>query len=113
VRKRAAPKHLSADSRRVWRRVADDFDLWQEDAALLTLTAAMEARDRCEQAREQLATEGLTVATGAGGLKPHPAAGIERDNRLAMVRCLRELSLDGGDAGYESARPPRVGSGRS
>ena len=110
TRKPAAPKHLSASSRRIWRKIADDFDLYGEDAAMVTLTLAMEARDRCEQARELIANEGMTVPTGAGGLKPHPAVGIERDARLACIRCLRELSLDSGD-GYEGSRPPRIGSG--
>jgi phage terminase small subunit len=109
----ATPKHLSRSSKAVWRSLVEDYDLDDEPHALLTLTAALESRDRCEQARQQIAREGLTVPTGVGGLKPHPAVGIERDARLAMVRCLRELALDGELGGYESARPPRVGGARS
>lgn len=94
----------------MWKRIAEDFDLWGDDAALLVLNAAMEARDRCEQARQEVAKAGLTVPTGAGGVKPHPAVAIERDARLSMIRALRELSLD---SDYESARPPRIGGGMS
>jgi hypothetical protein len=44
-------------------------------------------------------------------VKMHPAVAVERDARLAAVR-LRELRLDGEPGGYESARPPRIGTGR-
>ena len=39
------------------------------------------------------------MVSGGQGLRgPHPCVGIERDNRLAVTRLLRELDLDA-DAG--------------
>jgi P27 family predicted phage terminase small subunit len=107
---RRAPSHLTSSSKKIWRQLAEEYQLHDEPAAILVLTAAMEARDRMEQARREVAEHGMTVPTGAGGVKPAPAVGIERDARIAMVRCLRELSL-GVAEGYESARPPRTGTG--
>jgi len=107
-----SPKHLSKPQKQLFRQIVDDFGLEGDSAALTTLRLACEALDRCEEARLLLAKEGLTVETDLGGTKTHPAVAIERDSRLAAVRCLRELSLDGGAGGYESARPPRIGTGR-
>ncbi len=90
-----APAHLSPSSRKLWRRIADDyFSGAGEDAALLVLTAGMEARDRCAQAREIVDREGMVVPTGTGSVKPHPAIHIERDARLQLIRAMRELGLD-------------------
>ena len=110
-RKPAAPRHLSAESKRIWRKIAADFDLYDDDSAMVTLRLAMEARDRCEQARQRLARDGIVAKDRFGQLRAHPAVAIERDARIACIRCLRELSLDGSEAGYESARPPRIGTG--
>ena len=110
-RRPTAPRHLSVESKRIWRRIAADFDLWDDDAAMTTLNLALEARDRCEEARKILAREGLVVLNRFKESRAHPMIAVERDSRIACVRCLRELSLDGSDAGYESSRPPRIGSG--
>jgi P27 family predicted phage terminase small subunit len=117
VKKPKPPVHLSAAAKAVWRSVAEDYDLASEPHALLVLSAGLEAHDRKEQARKELARDGLSVATESGSLKSHPAIAVERDSRLAMVRCFRELSLDAGEVfgggGYEQSRPPRVGGGHS
>ena len=42
-------------------------------------------------------------------MRPHPCAGIKRDNRLAVARLLRELDLDA-DAG--TAGPPAIFANR-
>ena len=55
---------------------------------------------------EPSASDAGTVGSGGadscraakGFVRPHPCAGIERDNRLAVTRLLRELDLDA-DAG--------------
>jgi P27 family predicted phage terminase small subunit len=115
-KKPKAPAHLSPAAKKVWRSVVEDYDLAAEPHALLVLTAGLEAFDRKEQARKELALDGLSIPTESGSLKSHPAIAVERDSRLAMVRCFRELSLDAGEGlagGYEAARPPRVGGGHS
>jgi hypothetical protein len=55
--------------------------------------------DRCQDAREVIAREGLTTATRDGGLKTHPACRVERDARLAFARLMRALDLDNGSSG--------------
>lgn len=91
-RKHKIPQHLRPETRAWWRTVAADFVLEQHHLRLLTL--AGEAYDRCGEAREILAKDGLTIATGDGSSKAHPAVNIERDSRLAFARLLRELDLD-------------------
>lgn len=103
------PQHLRPETRRWWRSVTADFRLEQHHIRLLTL--ACEAFDRCAEAREILAKDGLTIATGDGGLKAHPAVGIERDSRLAVARLIRELDLDCEPPG-EGRRPPALPSNR-
>lgn len=111
ARKPAPPKHLTAASRRVWARVAEDYELFDEVHALQLLTHALEAHERCDQARELIQKEGIVVVMPSGAVKAHPAVGIERDSRLACARLWRELSLDGSPGGYDASRPPRVGGG--
>jgi P27 family predicted phage terminase small subunit len=90
-----APSHLSPTSRKLWRRIADDYFSGQgEDTALLVLTAMLEAKDRCDQARVIIEAEGLVVPTGTGSVKPHPAVNIEKEARLQLIRAARELGLD-------------------
>src|SRR5690606_12109438 len=87
-----APSHLRPATADWWRSVHKDYVLEQHHVRLLTLAA--EAWDRCAEAREAVAKDGLTVSTKDGGLKAHPAIGIERDCRLAFARLIRELDLD-------------------
>jgi phage terminase small subunit len=68
-----------------------DYALEPHHDRLLQLAA--EAWDRCQQARQVLATDGLFVESRQG-LKPHPAVAIERDSRLAFARLIAQLSLD-------------------
>jgi P27 family predicted phage terminase small subunit len=102
-----APRHLKAATRRWWLAVVTDWTLEEHHVRLLT--AAAEAWDRKEQAREQIAREGLTVPTKEGGARLHPAVRVETDARLAFARLLRELDLDVIPPA-ESKRPPALRS---
>jgi phage terminase small subunit len=104
------PEHLSAQMQQWWSAVVRDYDL--EAHHLRLLEAAADAWDRMTAARALLLDEGLTV-TGAQGPKPHPAANIERDSRIAFARLVRELDLDC-EAPRELAgwRPPALRSNR-
>lgn len=79
-------------------------DYTLERPHLVLLQAALEAWDRCQQARALIDAEGIVVA-GRSGPKAHPAVAIERDSRLATVRALRELDLEGEP--LPDPRPPR------
>jgi P27 family predicted phage terminase small subunit len=103
----AAPRHLSATTRKWWRSVVSRWDLEDHHVRLLTLAA--EAWDRGEQARDLVAREGLTVPTRDGGAKLHPAVRVETDCRLGFARLIRELDLDL-DPPAEARRPPTLRS---
>jgi len=104
-----APPHLKPDTRKWWVSVHDDYALEPHHTRLLTL--AGEAWDRCQQAREAVDSDGITVKTADGGLKAHPAIAIERDARLAFARLIRELDLDV-DPPTSARRAPALGSNR-
>lgn len=100
-----APSHLSESTRTWWDALTSEFML--EDHHLRLLTLAAEAWDRCQQAREILAREGLTFSDRYGSPRTRPEIAIERDSRLAFCRCLRELNLD--VAPPPEVRIPRAG----
>ena len=89
----APPSHLTAATAAWWTQVTTDYAL--ESHHLKMLTLACEAFDRATEARELLAKEGIVVEDRFGAPRPHPAVSIERDARLAFVRIVRELDLDG------------------
>ena len=85
------PAHLAPETRAWMAGIQRDYQLFSHHLRLLQL--AGESWDRCQQAREALAKDGLFV-DGNSGLKPHPAVAIERDARLAFARLIAQLSLD-------------------
>ena len=86
------PRHLRKATKAWFRRVTGEYELDEHHVKLLIL--ACEAWDRCQQARERIDADGLTVADRFGQIKAHPCAAIERDSRIAFARLLRELGLD-------------------
>ena len=108
AKKLKAPDHLAPDTAAWWLSVHEDYELEPHHVRLLTLAA--EAFDRCQQAREAIAAQGMTIPTGDGGLKAHPAVAIERDARLAFARLVRELDLD--VEAPSDRRPPGLRSNR-
>ena len=87
-----APAHLRSDTRAWWQSVLQDYDLAEHHVRLLTMAA--EAWDRCHEAREILAEDGIVIGGREGGARPHPAIAIERDSLLAFARLIAQLSLD-------------------
>jgi P27 family predicted phage terminase small subunit len=87
-----APPYLRASTRRWWVNVVSRWQLEEHHIRLLTLAA--ESWDRCQQARETIAREGLMCPTKAGAPRLHPAARVEADARIAFTRLIRELDLD-------------------
>ncbi len=99
----SAPAHLKTAGRDLWAGVLRGYAL-DESHQRAILSAACEAADRQVEARDAIVRDGAYIDTDRSGLKAHPALAVERDSRLAMVRCLRELGLD--LAKDISARPP-------
>ena len=79
---------------------------------LRLLQLACEAWDRAQAARERLDRDGVTVQGAEGGLKTHPAVGVERDARLAVARLVRELDLDAEPPVSERVGPLPIFSNR-
>jgi P27 family predicted phage terminase small subunit len=104
------PAHLSKSTKVWWRSVIIDYAL--EPHHLRLLQAACEAWDRLQQARELLARDGLVVEGREGGMRPHPAAAIERDSRIAFARLVRELDLDTEPPSSARTAPPALRSNR-
>ena len=100
-----APEHLAEPTRIWWLSVVEDWQLEDHHKRLLTLAA--ESWDRCQQAREALAENGLVYTDRFGQPRSRPEVAVERDSRLQFARLLRELCLD--DTEPEPARPPRIG----
>ncbi len=99
-----APKHLKSATRGWYRSVLDEYDLEEHHRRILV--CACEAWDRGEAARLALAKRGMVYDDRFGAPHARPEVGIERDARLAFVRCLRELGLDVSEPG--ESRPPVV-----
>ena len=104
-RRSRPPQHLKPDTRRWWSSVVRDYTLEPHHIRLLTL--AGEAWDRCTEAREALAENGLTFTDRFSCPKPRPEIAVERDSRLGFARMLRELDLDV-EPPSEVKRPPQL-----
>lgn len=87
------PAHLSKDASAWWAEVVRDYNLKPHHLRLLQ--AACEAWDRCQQARQAVAEQGLTFSDASGVIKANPAVAIERDARTLFARLVRDLNLDG------------------
>ena len=101
-----APASLSASSKRLWRRITDDYELAGEPHALELLRMALEQVDRAEEARQTVAREGAYFSDRFGQPKAHPAIAVERDAKTLAARLLRELGLAPEEA--DDQRPPRT-----
>ena len=104
----APPKHLKARGRALWRGVHRDYVL---DTAhdRQRLLVACEASDRIDEARARIDQDGVFV-TSPQGLKSHPGIKLEQDNRIILLRALRELGVDVADPAI--VRPPSRWQGK-
>ena len=102
------PRHLKAPTRRWWKSVVDGYALEPHHVRLLPLAA--EAWDRCQQSREALQEHGLTYMDRFDQPRSRPEVAIERDNRIAFARLVRELALDVEEPPEPSRIPQLVGS---
>jgi len=90
---KSPPKGLSTQSKALWKRLASEYAI-DDDAGLLLLETAMEARDRMRGAQEAIERDGMTVLDRFGQRKAHPLLPAERDARSQMLAALKALNLD-------------------
>jgi P27 family predicted phage terminase small subunit len=87
------PKRLSAEARKSWQKVVDEYQI-VDDTGLIILTTAFEAFDRMRSAQEQIKLEGMTSTDRFGQVKAHPLLTVERDARAQFLAALKALNLD-------------------
>lgn len=87
-----APSHLSAEAKRLWVRLQDDFVI-EDQAGRLILQSALEAFDRVQEARAILVVDGSVIKDRWGQSKQHPASLVEASARAQMHAALRLLRL--------------------
>ena len=86
------PAHLSRGAKRWWRSVMESSRLGPDSVEILT--AAAEAWDRKEDARQLIAEEGIVVHDESGLPIPHPAVQIEGQAADRMARLIRALNVE-------------------
>lgn len=99
------PKHLSKESKKIFRSIVSDYGIYDE-AGLKILQAALEAFDRAQAARVAIDEQGMTIKDKFGQIKPHPLLANERDSRAAFLAALKALNLDIETLNDGPGRPP-------
>lgn len=99
----APPKHLSAESKKLWKHLLTEFEF--EPHHLVTLTDALEFHDRAIAARKVIDKKGQVYEDRFGQPKPRPEVAIERDSKEKYRLHMRELGLD--EYNPDDFRPPR------
>jgi nucleotide-binding universal stress UspA family protein len=98
----SVPEHLGAAGRELWASIQASYAI-ADPGGLALLQQAAEAADRIASVRRQIDEQGeLLVIKGIP--RVNPLCAVERDQRAALVRCLRNLNLD--------IEPLRDGPGR-
>lgn len=86
----AAPSHLSAKSRRLWRQIVRRYELAPQEEVILD--AALSLLDQAEEARKRLQNEGFLVQ-GLHTVRIHPAVSVQRGSLLAAARLFHLLGV--------------------
>jgi hypothetical protein len=88
----SVPEHLGAPGRELWASIQESYKITDPGGLALLQTAA-EASDRIASVRAQIDKQGeLLVIKGAP--RVNPLCAVERDQRAALIRALKELHLD-------------------
>ncbi|MEP7194443.1 MAG: terminase [Actinomycetota bacterium] len=98
-----APAGLRGPGKRLWTSVLDEFDLAEHERA--QLAEACFVRDRIDQLRARVDTDGLMIESSQGS-RLHPGVAEIRSQQLALARLLATLSVP---ALVEDALPPSRG----
>jgi hypothetical protein len=103
----APPGHLSEPSKRLWHETVEGYELAPHELRILRL--ALEALDRCEQARRALRRHGIIMLDRWDKPVPRPEVKIEADSRAAAARLFAQLRLPDPE---EEAPQARTAHGR-
>jgi P27 family predicted phage terminase small subunit len=87
------PKNLKKDGKRLFRELAEDFNI-TDPAGLQYLATAAECLDRMKEAQKEIKRHGVLVEDRYKVLKQNPACGIEKDARNGLLAALKALNLD-------------------
>jgi P27 family predicted phage terminase small subunit len=89
------PEQLAPDAAEIWNTIAAAaVGIGTLTAADLPLLGLLVSTMNAEAtARATLATEGMTITAGSGGLKKHPAAAIAEAARSQALQMLKEFGL--------------------
>jgi hypothetical protein len=102
------PEHLGEDGRALWLGIQAEYGI-DDPAGLELLRQAAECSDRIASVRQQIDERGeLLIIKNIP--RVNPLCAVERDQRAALVRCLRNLNLDLEPLRDRPGRP--AGSGR-
>jgi P27 family predicted phage terminase small subunit len=93
AKKKRAPKNLSRESQRWWRKIVDEYNIG-DSGGLAILQIMCEAFDRMREAQKILETEGPTITDRFGQIKAHPLCAVERDARSQVLQSIKSLNLD-------------------
>jgi phage terminase small subunit len=92
--KAAPPGHLSAESRKFWARIVEDYSV-HDPAGLELLREACECLDGAADCRRAIKQDALTLpGSRHGSRRPHPLLRVESEYRRGFLACVRALSLD-------------------
>ncbi|WP_433782435.1 hypothetical protein ACQPX6_10260 [Actinomycetospora sp. CA-101289] len=107
-----APKGLHASGRRLWRSIADQWQLDEHESAILR--EAARTVDLIDQLHELAQADGLVIVGGRGGQVSHPALAEARQQRVVLARLLAVLRVPTGDEDDPAAgrRPQRRAGAR-
>lgn len=97
------PAGLRAPGRKLWAAVVGDFELAEHELSLLE--EAARCRDRIDQLRTQVDTDGVMIPSSQGS-RLHPAIAEVRQQQLALARLLASLQVPGLE---EDSLPPSRG----
>lgn len=91
--KHKAPKHLTAESSRLFEQTVGAYKI-DDEAGRVVLLTACESLDRMRQAQAVIKREGLTIRDRHSIVRTHPAVQVERISRAAIVSAFRALGLE-------------------
>ena len=103
MKEKRPPKHLSKESKKLWRSICSQWDF--DASGFMLLQTAFEAYDRLLEAKNIIDRDGIVIETPTKFKKIHPALRIEKESRAGFLQAWRMLNLDI-DAPGDIGRPP-------